>query len=81
MLLIVSVIGSVVLLCTGYHYCNTSFHKGWTQAAQRRFKSCSRQVGSLRRWETLISWKYPAGSTCSKLAIKTLEQEVKYVQS
>ena len=39
-------------LCSGYHYCPTSFNKAWIQVL-RRFKSCSRRVGDLRWWGSL----------------------------
>ena len=38
--------------CSVYHYCTTSFNKAWTEV-QRRFKSCSRHDGDLRRWRSL----------------------------
>ena len=46
----------VVLWCSGYHYCTTSFNYAWTQVLHR-FKSCLQYAKDLPLWESLtMSW-------------------------
>ena len=41
----------LILWCSGYHYCTTSFNKAWTQVLPgNRFKSCWRRVRDSRWW-------------------------------
>ena len=42
----------VVLRCSSYHYCTTSFNKAWTQVLHR-FKSCLLHVRDLWWWGSL----------------------------
>ena len=49
----------VVLWCSNYHYCITSFNKVWTQVL-RRFKYCLQHVGDSQWWEFLTI--VPAGN-------------------
>ena len=42
----------MVLWCSSYHYCTTSFNKSWTQLLHR-FKSCWQHVGDSRWWGSL----------------------------
>ena len=55
----------MVLYCSGYRYCTTSFNKARTQVL-RRFKSYSRRVGDSRWWGSLTV--VPAGNKAYHLS-------------
>ena len=54
----------VVLWCSLYHYCTTSFTKAWTKVPHR-LKYCWRRLGDLRWWESLTM--VPAGNKTTHL--------------
>ena len=55
--------GLVVLWCSGYHCCTTSFNYAWTQVLHK-FKSCLQRVGDLRGSLTMV----PTGNKAKPLS-------------